>query len=456
MGPMSRHGVTRRSLILVGSSHWQRWVELAAPYRSNSIRVGCRTTDFGPSSLVGEVMAYQDVAGPLSVKYSVTPADGLRWCVPRDTPQRSIAPEATPEQQTDRWNHAGRDDASGWASFGRCAQIGARRQLRGPVTFASGCRTTVFEPIVPPSLGTAARARFGLGLSFPREGAGRDRRSEGNLLNRCAVCQNHACRGAGRRAGSSLGKMRWRLLQRTGGDSRPATPSARVPPVVVYDIVTCLLRGAASGVVVAGGNSSTASVRRESRLSWRLDACRSPFGGGGRIRSPGACSRAATSCENQKICACRGLDAANGSLGNRRNSSRRLESFSSAATPRATIRRSQRQRATSPYGRSGVLTPPSGTRSKRWSWRSVPSLGRCDATPCAPDKPAVPLLGGRVEALRSDGTQLRRRRRRDPPGSVSPPDSNGPMDSVEGPGSPRSQLYHSTRRTREGGAVSAG
>jgi len=29
-------------------------------------------------------MAYQDVAGPLSVKYSVTPADGLRWHVPRD------------------------------------------------------------------------------------------------------------------------------------------------------------------------------------------------------------------------------------------------------------------------------------------------------------------------------------------------------------------------------------
>jgi len=68
----------------------------------------------------------------------------------------------------------------------------------------------------------------------------------------------------------------------------------------------------------------------------------------------------------------------------------------------------------------------------------------------------VPLLGGGVEALRSDGTQLRRRRRRDPPGSVSPPDSNGLMDSVEGPGSSRNQPYHSTRLTREGGAVSAG
>lgn len=403
MGPMSRHGVTRRSLILVGSSHWQRWVELAAPYRSNSIRVGCRTTDFGPSSLVGEVMAYQDVAGPLSVKYSVTPADGLRWCVPRDTPQRSIAPEATPEQQTDRWNHAGRDDASGWASFGRCAQIGARRQLRGPVTFASGCRTTVFEPIVPPSLGTAARARFGLGLSFPREGAGRDRRSEGNLLNRCAVCQNHACRGAGRRAGSSLGKMRWRLLQRTGGDSRPATPSARVPLSWCTTSSRAFFGGRRAASLLLGATP----VRPVSEGS---HACRGAWmraealsGAAGRIRSPGACSRAATSCENQKICACRGLDAANGSLGNRRNSSRRLESFSSAATPRATIRRSQRQRATSPYGRSGVLTPPSGDviQALVLALRPLPREVRCDAL-CA-------RQAGRASLGRQGGGAAQRR-----------------------------------------------
>jgi len=273
-------------------------------------------------------------------------------------------------RKTDRWNHAGRDDASGWASLGRCAQIGARRQLRGPVTYASGCRATVFEPNVPQSLGTAARARFGLGLPFLREGAGRARRSEGNLQNRCAVCQNHACRGAGRSAGSSLGKMRWRLLQRTGGDSRPTTPSARVPPVVVYDIVTCLLREAASGVVVAGGNSSAATSGRESRLSWHLDACRGPFGGGGADPEPWSLLQSCHVRESE-ICACRGLDAANGSLGNQRNSSRRLESFSSVATPRATIRRSQRQRATNPYGRSGVLTSSSGDAIQALVGRSV-------------------------------------------------------------------------------------
>jgi len=142
-------------------------------------------------------MAYQDVCGsPVREVFGhagrwapVARPSGL--CRNGPSPRRQLR-----NRKTDRWNHAGRDDASGCVSLGRCAQIGARRQLRGPVTFASGCRATVFEPNVPPSLGTAARARFGLGLPFLREGAGRDRRSEGNLQNRCAVCQNHACRGA--------------------------------------------------------------------------------------------------------------------------------------------------------------------------------------------------------------------------------------------------------------------
>jgi len=58
-------------------------------------------------------MAYQDDAGLLSVKHSVTPAMGSGGASLGTVPQRSIAPEATPEPQTDRWNRAGRNDASG-------------------------------------------------------------------------------------------------------------------------------------------------------------------------------------------------------------------------------------------------------------------------------------------------------------------------------------------------------
>jgi hypothetical protein len=337
-----------------------------------------------PSSLVGEVMAYQDVCGsPVREVFGhaggwapVARPSGL--CRNGPSPRRQLR-----NRKTDRWNHAGRDDASGWASLGRCAQIGARRQLRGPVTYASGCRATVFEPNVPQSLGTAARARFGLGLPFLREGAGRARRSEGNLQNRCAVCQNHACRGAGRSAGSSLGKMRWRLLQRTGGNSRPTTPSARVPPVVVYGVDTCLLREAASGVVVAGGNSS-AAIREGShacRGTWmRAVALSGRRGGSGALELAPELPRARIRDLRLSWLGCDQRLPREPA-----DSSRRLESFSSAATPRATIRRSQRQRATSPFGRSGVLTSSSGDAIQALGRvLRVPPFGRCHVKPRAP------------------------------------------------------------------------
>jgi len=343
-------------------------------------------------------MAYQDVCGsPVREVFGhagrwapVARPSGL--CRNGPSPRRQLR-----NRKTDRWNHAGRDDASGCVSLGRCAQIGARRQLRGPVTFASGCRATVFEPNVPPSLGTAARARFGLGLPFLREGAGRDRRSEGNLQNRCAVCQNHACRGAGRSAGSSLGKMRWRLLQRTGGDSRPTTPSARVPPVVVYDIVTCLLREAASGVVVAGGNSSAAiqEGNHACRGTWMRAVASS--GAAGRLRSPGACSRAAT-CENQRfapVVAWMRPTAPSGTGGQLQAPGIILQRRHAPCDnpPFATPTCHQPLRAAwcahilfggcDPSVGRALRSPPFG-RCDVKPRAPVPSLGRCDVTPCAP------------------------------------------------------------------------
>jgi hypothetical protein len=158
----------------------------------------------------------------------------------------------------------------GGLPFGRYVQIGARRQLREPFTCDWGSEATsgtrhVYQRMqshsvrtqAQPSLGTAARARFGLGLPFLREGAGRARRSEGNLQNRCAVCQNHACRGAEERRVFSR-EDATAPLQRAGGNSGPATLSARLPPAMVYDTVTRLLREVASSVVVTGGNSSAA------------------------------------------------------------------------------------------------------------------------------------------------------------------------------------------------------
>lgn len=160
-----------------------------------------------------------------------------------------------------------------------------------------------------------------------------------------------------------------RLLQRTGGDSRPTTPSARIPPVVVYDTDTCLLREAASGVVVAGGNSSAAiqegvtPVVAPGCVPWPLR---------GRRGESGALELA------PELPRARIRDLRLSWLGcdqrlprEPADSSRRLESFSSAATPRATIRRSQRQRATSPFGRPGVLTSSSGDAIQALVGRSV-------------------------------------------------------------------------------------
>jgi len=312
-----------------------------------------------PSSLVGEVMAYQDDAGLLSVKHSVTPAMGSGGSVLRDSAITVHCPGGNS-------GTADRPLESRWPWW--CVWVGLLREVRADwcSEATSGTRHVCqrmqshsVRTQAQRSFGTAARARFGLGLPFLREGAGRGRRSGATSEPLCRMPESRLS-WRWRCAGSSLGKMRPQLLQRTGGDSGPATPSARVPPVVVYDIVTCLLREAASGVVVAGGNSSAATSRRESRLSWRLDACRGPFGGSGADPEPWSLLQSCHVLRESEDLRLSWPGCIQRLLREPADSSRRLESSSSAATPRATIRRSQRQRATSPFGRPGVLTPPSG------------------------------------------------------------------------------------------------
>lgn len=156
----------------------------------------------------------------------------------------------------------------------------------GPVTFASGCRATVFEPIVPPSLGTAARARFGLGLPVPS-----GRRRPGSTFggqppeSLCSMPESRlSWRKEMRRVFSRedavvTSATDWRRL-RTGHAER-ASPTCRgvrhrhVPSSGGGERGRCCWRQLQCG-----------HGRRESRLSWRLDACRGPFGGSGADPEP--------------------------------------------------------------------------------------------------------------------------------------------------------------------------
>lgn len=129
---------------------------------------------------------------------------------------------------------------------------------------------------------------------------------------------------------------------------------------------------------------------RESRLSWHLDACRGLFGGGGATPEPWSLLQSCHVRESE-ICACRGLDATNGSLGNRRTAP---GAWNHSPAPPRPVRQSAVRNANVPPAPSGGLVcshPLRGMRSKRWSGAPSASLQevRCEA-PCA----RLPLSGG--------------------------------------------------------------
>jgi hypothetical protein len=96
------------------------------------------------------------------------------------------------------------------------------------------------------------------------------------------------------RAALSLGTVRdnFNVL---GGNSRAATLRARITPVVGVRMRAAPLSGGSVAFLTCWGQPWYNPRRvRESRLSWPLDTHRSSLGSDGQIRSPGACSRAAT------------------------------------------------------------------------------------------------------------------------------------------------------------------
>jgi len=121
---------------------------------------------------------------------------------------------------------------------------------------------------------------------------------------------------------------------------------------------------------------------RESRLSWRLDASGPPSGGTVWIRSPGACSRAATLRESED-CACRGLDACCNPFGGGRMAPK-PGLISGAATPRA---------------KSAVATSEDGSRPSRGTGSPDVSacLGRASLWRCGETVPLERV--GRVKTV---------------------------------------------------------
>lgn len=108
--------------------------------------------------------------------------------------------------------------------------------------------------------------------------------------------------------------------------------------------------------------------------SWRQDACQGPLGDGGTDSEP--LELAPRLPRNARIKDLRLLwqdmrVIPSGVVGR----SRCLESSSSAATLRATIRRSQPQRATDACGKFGVLRRLRAVRTKRWRGRSGAAFG---------------------------------------------------------------------------------
>jgi len=127
---------------------------------------------------------------------------------------------------------------------------------------------------------------------------------------------------------------------------------------------------------------------RESRLPWRLDAHLSSLESIGRIRSPGACSRAVTLRESED-CACRGLDACCDPLGGCRTApkprthlrcchapceiSRRTSGYA-PCFPRETRWRPDASACLgrASFGRCGETVSPSGGAVKTAQMASVP------------------------------------------------------------------------------------
>jgi hypothetical protein len=315
-------------------------------------------------------MAYQDVAGPLSVKYSVTPADGLRWHVPRDCVATVHRPGGN----------------SGTARPTAGITLVVTMRLGGPPS--GGAHRLVLG------------GNFGDPLRMPADAE--------------PQCSNPTCRSpSGQQPGldsdsgcRSFGKAQAGLDVRRA-TSRIAVQYARITPVVALEGTPGLLSGRCGGDFCNGLEATPDRPRRarESHLLWCMTSLRAFLGrrragslllGATLVRplGKGITPVVAPGCVPWPF---RGRRSGSGALElapelprarirdlrlswlgcdqrlprEPADSSRRLESFSSAATPRATIRRSQRQRATSPFGRPGVLTSSSGDAIQALVGRSV-------------------------------------------------------------------------------------
>jgi len=329
-------------------------------------------------------MAYQDVAGPLSVKYSVTPADGLRWHVPRDC----VATVHRPGGNSGTARPTAGITLVVTMRLGGLPSGGAHRLVLG--------------------------GNFGDPLRMPADAE--------------PQCSNPTCRSpSGQQPGldsdsgcRSFGKAQAGLDVRRA-TSRIAVQYARITPVVALEGAPGLLSGRCGGDFCNGLEATPDRPRRarESHLLWCTTSLRAFFGrrraeslllgatpvrprregshacrgtwmravalsgAAGRTRSPGACSRAAT-CENQRfapVVAWMRPTAPSGTSGTAPGAWNH-----SPASPRP-VRQSAVRNANVPPTPTGGLVcshPLRGMRSKRWSGAPSASLRevRCEA-PCA-------------------------------------------------------------------------
>jgi hypothetical protein len=227
-------------------------------------------------------------------------------------------------------------------------------------------------PEQPHELGTAPVVVPNAGRTFPREGSMQIRPSEGNFRGTTEsaritpVVAPNACRAVFRDGAGQV--------QYAGGDSSAATPSARVTPVVGVRMRAAPLSGGSVAYLTCWGQPWHNPRRvRESRLSWPLDRGAALSGAAMRIRSPGACSRAATLRESED-CACRGLDACCDLFGGCRTAPKQRTHLRCCHAPCEISRR------TSGYG--SCLSRETGLRPDASACLGRAFLGRCGET-CA-------------------------------------------------------------------------